>query len=367
MARFIRDEARRNDVPQKSGVASENAEPSPQVTESPAVLRGLVERGFVRRGLPVEDAAFAAGALVEASLRGVDTHGLRLLPTYFAELTAGRARARPDVRWRSSRSAARVLDANGALGLVAGRIAAEETVRLAQEHGVGVVSVCNSNHFGPAAAFTMEMARRGMIGIVCSNSDALVAAANGKRATFGTNPLSMAVLGEGNDMFCADFATSQTAYSRLSMYAARGWSVPTEWVVDAPPRGSPAKVLKPLGGHKGQCLAMMVEVLSALLSGGPFGQDLTHLYTPPFDAPREVSHFFLALDPAAFGGAAELRRRVSEYLTSVRAEENGAGLRVMAPGDPEASMAAIRSRTGIPLHEPELGCIRVLMDEERLR
>lgn len=358
-ASFVRDEAERQSqdaLRPDSGVAA--VAPLSLPADS---LVELVERALLRRRVPQADAAFTALALVETSLRGVDTHGLRLLPVYLKELAGGRASPTPELRWAEDRGAVRTLDAGGALGIVAGRAAVDEASRIAGALGVGVVTVYNSNHFGAAAVYALALARRGLIGIVASNSDALVAAFGGRRASLGTNPLCMAVMSESGDEFCADFATSQIAFSRVMAYRSHGLQVPSDWVVDHSMDDHTAAVLKPLGGYKGQCLAMIVEILTSVLAGGPAGHDLDHFYAEPFSAPRQISHLFLALDPEAFGDETIIRRRITNFLSFVRGEAG-----VLCPGDLEAQTAAIRRRDGIPLVEPELSCVRELRDEEQV-
>lgn len=312
-------------------------------------LARLMTEALGRRGLSAEHTAYVVDGLLEASLRGVDTHGVRLFPTYLAELDGGRSQARPELRWSGER-AARVLDAGNALGLVAGRVAADEAARLAREHGVGAVSVRDSNHFGAAAVYTLAMARQGVIGLAFTNSDALVAPHGGTRPVFGTNPISMAALGAGGDLFCADFATSQVSYSKVKHHRAHGLPLEPGWVVE----GEEA-VLQPLGGHKGQCLGMMVEILCALLAGMPLDAELSHLYTPPFDEPRRVAHLFIAFDVAAFRAPGAFREDLSRFLGQVRAEPAVDGARVVTPGDLEAETAAGRRRQGIPLEEEDWG------------
>jgi ureidoglycolate dehydrogenase (NAD+) len=322
------------------------------------VLARLMGEALDRRGLSAGHAAFVIDGLLEASLRGVDTHGVRLFPTYLSELDGGRSKARPELRWSGRRSgrrsgdkAVRTLDAGGALGIVAGRVAADEAVRIARELGAGVVSVRNSNHFGAASVYTLAMARQGVLGLAFTNSDALVAPHGGRRPAFGTNPISLAARGEGDDLFCADFATSQVSYSKVKHHRAHGLPLEPGWVVEG--REEEA-VLLPLGGHKGQCLGMVVEILCALLAGMPLDNELSHLYSAPYDEPRRVSHLFVALDVAAFREPAAFRRDLSRLLLEVRAEEPAvAGGRVVAPGDLEAASAAERRAGGIPLDDEE--------------
>jgi len=170
-------------------------------------------------------------------------------------------------------------------------------------------------------------------------------------------------LGADNEVFGVDFATSQIAFSHVRARRERGEFVPDDWVVDGS-NSHGVFALKPLGGHKGQCLGMMIEILSSLLSGGAFGHVLKHLHTEPFTEPREISHFFLALDPAAFGDVETFRSRLTAYLAFIRNEPAVDSGSVMVPGDPERAVFSIRAQTGIPLSEPDRTCIQQLMREE---
>jgi ureidoglycolate dehydrogenase (NAD+) len=311
-------------------------------------LESRMRNALGKRGLSDEHAGWVAGGLLEASLRGIDTHGVRLFATYLVELDGGRSLAHPQMRWLGGARAARVLDAGHALGLVAGRTACAEAVRLARESGVGAVAVRNSNHFGAASVYTLEMARQGALGLSFTNSDALVAPFRGLTPLFGTNPISMAVEGEQGDLFCADFATSQVSYSKVKHYRAQGLPLDPAWTV--------GEALLPLGagsGHKGHCLGMMVEILCALLAGMPLDHELSHLYAPPYDEPRRVAHFFLAFDLGAFREPGELRADLSRLMGIVREQPAAGDDPVRVPGDPEAEAMAERFREGIPLTDGE--------------
>jgi LDH2 family malate/lactate/ureidoglycolate dehydrogenase len=333
------------------------------MTRLPAERLVRAIRGaLVRRGLAEEHAGFVADGLVGTSLRGIDTHGVRLFPTYLAELDGGRARARPELRWQGEGRAARRLDAGGALGLVAGTVACREAVRLAREHGVGAVSVAGSNHFGAASVYTLDMARQGALGLAFTNSDALVAPAGGCRPLFGTNPLALAVAASGGELFSVDMATSQIAYSKVRSQRERGLPLEPGWALtpegeDAAEGGEATGIgaLQPLGGYKGQCLGMIVEILCALLAGMPLDHELSHLYAPPYDTPRQVAHLFLAFDLAAFGDPEVFRARLARLLALVREQEpagSGTG-RVINPGDLEREAERERGEQGIPLSAEE--------------
>jgi LDH2 family malate/lactate/ureidoglycolate dehydrogenase len=228
------------------------------------------------------------------------------------------------------------------------------------------------------------MARAGALGLSFTNSDALVAPFGGLRPLFGTNPISMAVRGDAGDLFCTDFATSQVSYSKVKHYRAHGLPLEPGWAIrpdgeDAANPGSDENTgeiageiaaLKPLGGYKGHCLNMMVEILCALLAGMPLDHELSHLYAAPYDEPRRVAHFFLAVDLAAFVDPDSFRRSLSGLMACVReqpaAGDDGAE-RVLVPGDLEIECAAVRKLDGIPLTDEESAFFASLHQEGESR
>ncbi len=327
-------------------------------------LEAVMTQALAARGLSEEHRAAVVEGLLEASLRGVDTHGVRLFPTYLKELDGGRAAARPQMEWQEGFSSAHLLDAGGALGLVAGRSACQRVAELARSQGVGAVVVRNSNHFGPASAFTLWLARQGLIGLCCTNSDALVAPFQGVEALLGTNPISCAVAGEGDEIFCLDMATSQVSYSCTKIFREEGKPLEPRWAVDAAGRdcassgaGPPAALL-PLGGYKGQGLGMVVSVLCALLAQEPLDDELSHLFAPPYDRGRRVSHFFLALNVTAFTDEPRFRSRLSGWLRQIHGSEPAGAEAVSTPGAQEAQVAAHRGQNGIPLKDELLDWFR---------
>jgi ureidoglycolate dehydrogenase (NAD+) len=330
-------------------------------------LAEVMRAALAARGLTDEHAAFVIAGLLGASLRGIDTHGVRLFPVYAAELDGGRAQAQPQLSWTEAGAGGRKLDAGAALGLVAGMVACREAARLARYQGIAAVSVINSNHFGAASTFTIEMARAGTIGICCSNADALTAPFEGTRPLFGTNPLSMAALGDDDELFCLDMATSQISYSQVKARLARGEPLPPHWAVrgngsDAAGARAASEVaaLQPLGGYKGHGLAMTLAILCGLLGDMPLDHELSHFYTEPFDAGRQVSHLFLAIDVASFVDPDVFRKRLTAYLRYTRAQPAAQDGRVRAPGDLEALAQADRRAHGVPLTADDLARFRAL-------
>ncbi|PTB21010.1 lactate dehydrogenase [Trinickia symbiotica] len=344
-------------------------------------LHELCEKAALARGVDAQHASWFARALTRTSLMGIDTHGLRLLPLYLRELDEGRSNPCPAMRTMRQSGGTALVDADGALGVVAGTYAAELASDLASEHGVGVVAVANSNHFGAASVYGELIGKRGLIGIVTTSAAARMAPFNGKRAMFGTNPICFVAPACADDLYLFDMATSQISYSQVKHYRRNGLELPPGWALDADgrPAGDPSRVasLSPLGGYKGQGLAMMVQILSCLLASMPLDHELSHLDAEPYDRGRQIGHCLIAIDPARFGSLDRFRQNVSDLMETIRRTPSVDGEQVLVAGDPQRSSVASRTSTGIPLNADDarslaeearrLGLSRILSDNEALQ
>jgi len=245
---------------------------------------------------------------------------------------------------------------------VAANAAMHETSMRAARSGIAALAVSNSNHIGSCGYYARLASRRDQIGLVFSNSDALVVPSGGVTPLNGTNPIAMAAPGVGEDEFLLDMATSQVAYSRVLEALSSNQPLPPGWAADDRGRdsaaGGRAASLLPLGGYKGQGLGTMVQILCALLASTPFDAELSHLYHPPYDEPRRVSHFFIAIELKAFGDAKRFRERVTELLHKFRSSTPvTSGACVAVGGDRERLVCAARRKKGIPLTAAEYGLL----------
>lgn len=329
------------------------------------VLRQGVHRLLVSHGLHDDHAADVAETLVETSLDGVDTHGLRLLPTYVRELMGGRANPTPNFRIHGPFPAAALFDADHSLGPVAANAAMRETISRASSYGIAALAVANSNHFGAAAHYATLATRHQQIGLVLSNSDALVVPFGGTTPLNGTNPLAMAAPALDGDAFVLDMATSQTAYSRVLHALSTDGPLDPSWLFASdglPPSADRLPPLLPLGGAKGQGLGMMIQILCALLANAPFDAELTHLYHEPYDTPRQISHFMVAIEISAFAQPKQFQTRLSQLLESFRSCQSASGSKVMVAGDRERTVRRERLRNGIPVASPEWALLERFID-----
>lgn len=291
--------------------------------------------------------------MLHASLLGVDSHGIRLLPFYVDCLKTGLVKGHPSITLTKLRAAAAQVDADGGLGHAPTYRAVEVACDLAKESGIGLAAVLHSTHFGAAGAYALAGADAGCHCLVVCNSGAFVAPFDGAQALHGTNPIAYAApAGPGQNQFLLDMATSSIPWNRLLLSRTLKTELPPDVAVDAqgnyttdPEAG---QMLAPLGGprygYKGAGLAGMIEIMSAALTGMRLGfeQDGTAL------GDTELGHLVIAIDPGLFGDPAETARRVAAYVDAAQSL-SGNGRAVHAAGGPQWLNKADRVANGIPI------------------
>lgn len=310
-------------------------------------------------GAEKETARDASRAMMHASLLGVDSHGVRLLPHYAAALAGGRLNPRPQLRFRRMRAGSGLLEANNAHGARATYFATDLACDLASEAGIGAVAIRNSSHFGSAGAYALAAVERGFCGLVFANSDSFVRLHGGAERFHGTNPIAFAVPSGSDRPWLLDMATSAVPYNRIQLYRATGTPLPEGVASDATGKDvtDPAAVemLAPLGGafgFKGAGLAGMAEIFAAMLTGMRLSHEILPMGGPDLATPREMGAFVIALDPDAFAGRAALQNGMQRYLHALRNGQAVSGATLLAPGDREWAEAERRQAEGIPL-DPE--------------
>ena len=271
---------------------------------------------------------------------------------YSERLRAGQMNASPRPRVEREDGAVALVDADQGPGQVAGVFATDHSIALARRHGVGVVAVHRSSHYGAAGYYAIRAAREGMVGVSTTNSEPFVIPYGGIGHALGTNPIALAAP-TADGIFDLDMATSQVAVNRVFNARDEGRAIPDDWGVDAEgrPTTDPNDVFAavPLGGYKGYVLAVLVEILSAVLSGSGVAHGVGRLYDGE-ERPQDVGHFHLALDPERLVGRERFTELLGGLLEHLKAIPAAPGHdEVLVPGEPEARAKAERERDGIPL------------------
>ena len=322
-------------------------------------IRRFVTDVFVRLDVPPEDARTGAETLVHADLLGIDSHGVAHVarhPGYVPGLRGGWVKARPDVRVLRETPSTVVLDGDGGLGVAVAPRAMARAIEKAAVNGCGFAAVRNGRHIGAAAHYSLMALGRGMIGIaMCNGPGTAMAPTFGREARLSTNPMSVAApVGEGPP-FMMDFGTSVVAGGKMELAMRDNRPVPAAWLRDKhgqpstdprdfwaggtiPPLGGDAET----GGYKGYALAVMVDIMSGVLSGTGYGGMLG----------LQVQGVFLgAWQVEAFLPLGDFTSTLDKALGTLRdTPPVDPRQRVLTPGEREWSTQEERSRLGIPLH-----------------
>jgi LDH2 family malate/lactate/ureidoglycolate dehydrogenase len=323
---------------------------------SPSVLEKFAAEMMQVVGLSDTDARTVAWSLVAANLEGIDTHGVSRLALYAKRVRAGLAASCPELLWTHPAPAIALLDAGNALGPVAAVAAMDEAVRLAQKQGVGVVAVAHTNHVAALSAYTERAAASGCLALMTCNTPPAIPPWGGRTAFFGTNPLAFSTPGPTatEPPVVVDMATSIVARGNIIMAARQGQPIPAGWAIDA--EGNPttdagaalAGAVLPMAGAKGYALALMIEILSAILPGTGWGP---HVHSPYDDwtTPTDAGIWCLAINLGSLMTPEEYTARLGGLLGAIREAPTAQGQHIRIPGERRAEMRARRSVEGIPV------------------
>jgi LDH2 family malate/lactate/ureidoglycolate dehydrogenase len=333
-------------------------------------LRKLVAGAFRGAGVPAPNADVVAGVLVEAEARGIESHGVRMLPGYVARLKAGGFSAGAEPKVVREGPAVALMDGENGLGALVATRAMLVAMEKARAAGIGACAAYRSNHYGAAACYALLAAREGLIGIATTNSVAAVAPPGGRVGRVGNTATAYAIPTDEEPPLVLDVSMSTAARSRFMLHAERGEPLPEGWAIDAEgqpttdPKAGLGGYLLPLGsptaGHKGFGLAMLMDTLSGALSGARFGIELQRM-TDSDPRPYGIGHFMMAIDPSWFGDVPEFRKKIDRMIRDLRDTPTQEGVdRIYAPGERSHEKWVAAQREGVEVGEAVLGKIREL-------
>jgi LDH2 family malate/lactate/ureidoglycolate dehydrogenase len=333
------------------------------VLVTPARLRDFIVDALGAMKMPRPAAEITADLMVRTDLRGVDSHGIGMLPRYHDLWQVGYIGMDAEPTVVRDDMATGLFDGQKGLGHYVSTLAMRRCIEKARAHGVGMVTVRNSGHYGAAANYSMMALPHDLIGLSTTNSPWVAMVPTfGRAAKLSTNPISFAAPAGRHAPFVLDMATTTVAVGKLSVAARWKKPIPTGWALDdrGVPTADPAVALKhrlltPLGGtrelgsHKGYGLGVMVDILSGVLSGAVYG-DLFGRSDMQARRVQNVGHCFAVVDPARFRPIEEFKRDMDDLFESLKTAPRAEGQeRIYVAGEPEAECEQQRRRDGIPL------------------
>jgi len=310
---------------------------------------------FARAGVPANYASIVAESLVQADLRGVESHGVVRTGIYLKRVEQGMMdpHAKPSVV--SEHGNVALVDGNNNFGAVVGRHALDLAMERAKLHGAGIVGVKGSNHFGTGAYYALKAIQHNLILLVMSNASQTMPPTGGVRPFIGTNPLCIGVPAGAENPFILDMATSVVARGKIIVAAQKGEAIPLGWAIDK--EGKPTTDAEaalegsvlPVGGPKGYAISMFIDILSGVLTGAGYGQYVNNMYEN-WQEPQNVGHFFLAVDISRFMPIEMFKQRVDQYMRQIKNEPKAPGVsEILVPGEIEYRQTEARKQGGIQL------------------
>lgn len=317
---------------------------------------------FEKEGICREHAFLAAEAICTASLRGTDSHGIRLLPHYLNAIKSGRIDPKAKFVFKKISPSTGILDANHGIAHAAVAKAMDHAIDLAKDAGTGFVSVKNSNHCGAMAYYGLRAAKKDMIGLAFTNATPKLQTFNSTKPFFGLNPICFTAPIEGEEPFCYDASPTVMSNNKIKMLIEQGGELPPDIVADQDGKitndPKQAKMLIPLGGkvagYKGYAMSMVVDILCSLLSGMPNGKDVSTMYQPDggnLSDKRYLAQFVGAIRIDVFQDVKIFKQRLKQTADAVRAlpKSDDVEGEVMVPGDPEKKSTEKNLISGIIL------------------
>ena len=314
-------------------------------------------------GVPAGDAEVVGDILIEADLRGVSSHGLIRLSSYYGNrLKAGYMNPETITKVIKETDTTLSFDGGNGLGQVNGYRAMEACIEKAKTSNIAVATVNHSNHYGIAGYYAMMALPHDMIGISMTNSQPLQAPTFGRTAVLGTNPIAVAAPSDKEYPYVLYMATSVVAIVKIKVYEKKDEKIPMGWglddngtVTEDPKKvqsGGPGALL-PLGSteelrsYKGYGMALLVDILCGALSGA---STLTDVGFPHEPRESDVGHFFMAIKIDAFRPIIDFKSQIDHMIRLLKDSPKAAGQKtIYIAGEKEYVAAEENRKKGVPL------------------
>ena len=317
-------------------------------------LSAFVTEVYERAGMPGPDAALLADTLVQADLWGHQSHGVLRTGWYLARLQSGAMKALTQPRFVVAAGAVAVVDGDDGVGQAITKFATRDAIRRAKLHGVAAVAVRNSNHFGTCMYYTRMAAAEGCVMMLTTNGGPAIAPWGGRRKVIGTNPWSVSCPAGRHPPLMMDMANTGVARGKIYLARQRRERIPLGWALDAEgePTTDPQEaidgIILPMAGHKGYAIAVVVDMLSGVLSGSAFLSGVNGPYKA--DLKSGAGHFLTVFNIEAFQPLAEFNVRMDAFVDELKSVPLAKGTEeIFYPGEMEARSDARLRNEGIEL------------------
>ncbi|SHG85989.1 ureidoglycolate dehydrogenase [Ornithinibacillus halophilus] len=302
-------------------------------------LNDLIKNKLHRAGLSEEHADIVADVLVHADIRGYHSHGAMRVEYYAERIAKGGINTNPSFQFEKTGPTTAIFDGDNGVGHVVAKESMNEAIKIAKENGIAIVGAKKMSHSGALSYFVQQAAHEDLIGISVCQSDPMVVPFGGAEPYYGTNPIAFAAPGENDDIVTFDMATTVQAWGKILDKRSRNESIPDDWAVDENGESTTdpfkVKALLPIAGPKGYGLMMMVDILSGILLGLPYGNKVSSMYEDLTEY-RNLGQLHIVINPNYFTGLETFKHSLSNSMKDLNAIKP-------APGFSEVSYPGQRS------------------------
>lgn len=326
---------------------------------------------YASAGVPQPDAELLADTLVQADLWGHQSHGVLRLGWYLDRIRNGVMQAVTKPEQVLDAGSIGLIDGHEGIGQVITMQATRQAIERARAHGVAAVGVRNSNHFGTCMYYTGLAAREGCIMMMTTNGGPGMAPWGGRKKIIGTNPWSVSAPAGSKPPFIMDMATTGVARGKIYLARNRGEKIPLGWAINAAgePTTDPQEaidgIILPMAEHKGYAIAVMIDMLSGVLTGSGFLSGVSSPYQT--DRKSNAGHFIVAINVAAIQPLEQFCRRMEDYIAQLKSVPLAAGFEeIFYPGEMEARNDVRNRREGLRLAEDTIADLERIARETSL-
>lgn len=316
-------------------------------------LKNLMKNKLHKAGLSEEHAEGVADVLVHADARGVHSHGAMRVEYYAERIAKGGINANPNFKFEKTGPTTATFDGDNGAGHVAAKLAMDEAIQIAKENGIAVVGVKKISHSGALSYFVQQASNEDLIGISVCQSDPMVVPFGGAEAYYGTNPIAFSAPGKDGKNITFDMATTVQAWGKILHARSKNESIPDTWAVDenGEPTTDPFSVnaLLPIAGPKGYGLMMMVDVLSGILLGLPFGNKVSSMYHDLSEG-RNLGQLHIVINPEYFTNLDKFKENILTTMSELNNVKPAPGFdHVSYPGQRSAEREENYKKQGIEI------------------
>ena len=329
-------------------------------------IRNVLIELLIKLGLKENDAQTIMDCYIEADLCGVRTHGINILPAHIEKIINNSYNINPNLEIEREGVSFSVINGDNSIGPISACYGMNLAIKEAKKKGAYFVFGKNNNTLGPAFYYNNLALKENMIGITITNSPAAMAPTNGKTRLFGTNPIAISIPAKNEKPIILDMATSTVAKSKIKQALEENKKIPLDWATDinGNPTDDPEEAIKglllPMSGYKGYGLAMIIDVISGLLSGAEFLNRVGKFYGN--DKCMNVGYTFIALDPKQIYGE-EFYEEMDNYIRTIKNSESVEGKKIMLPGENRIDQKTESLENGIEMDEQLIQKLEQILQE----